>query len=322
MRKVLTLVLCLALAVTAAAAAEENIFETMSGLAWSFSSGVGAWSTDLQIGPDGSFTGDFHDSDMGDTGDGYPDGTVYFCSFSGRMSLAEQVDDYCRKIRVDKLDVEPGEDTVSDGVRFIHSGAYGISEGDEMLLYAPGTPAGILSDEMRLWAHVSDQETTQSELENWFLCSEKNGSGFVGYWILFTPNPWEDMTAEGLKAASGLSFGVPDGAEDVLYRYLRNEGLAEMQFAIGGDEFCARMRSAAEPTDISGMYFDWVNTEAVNIGQCAGTIGQAQYGSEDWVELCMWYDADLMRTYSLSVYTTDPDGLDLTALAEQVSRQP
>ena len=31
------------------------------------------------------------------------------------------------------------------------------------------------------------------------------------------PDKWEDMTAEQLSAASGLTFGVPEGAENVIY---------------------------------------------------------------------------------------------------------
>ena len=70
--------------------------------------------------------------------------------------------------------------------------------------------------------------------------------------------------------------------------------------------------------DISGLYYDWENVEAINVNGCSGTIGQARGENEDWVEVCMWYDAErkLMRT--LSVYTCDPDGLDLEALASQL----
>jgi len=131
-------------------------------------------------------------------------------------------------------------------------------------------------------------------------------------------NPWEDMTAEQLSAASHLSFGVPEGAENVIYRYLRSENLAEMQFTIDSDEYCARIQPAPEPTDISGMYFEWKHVEEVRIGKCTGTIGQAKNGSEDWVELCQWYDDDQELQYSLSVSTTELDGLDLVAPAEQV----
>ena len=37
-----------------------------------------------------------------------------------------------------------------------------------------------------------------------------------------------------------------------------------------------------------------------------------------FVELCLWYDVVPGLMYSLSVYTVDPDGLDLTAVAAMV----
>ena len=329
MNRVWAWFLSVMLVLSAAGASSEaapSVFEEMSGLEWSFSSGVGAWSTDLHVRADGSFSGEFHDSEMGDIGDGYPHGTVYICVFSGQMSLVEQADENMWKIRIDelKLDDDPDTETVDDGIRFVTTEPYGISEGDEMLLYAPGTPVQIFSEEMLLWAHVLDREDPSAELDTWFLSSEKNDSGFVGYSFAGTlmPNPWEDMTEEALREATGLSFGMPEGAENVIYRCLRSENLAEMQFTLGPDEFCARIQPVApqegEWIDISGMYFDWENEEAIDIGHCRGTIGQAQTGSTDWVERCLWYDAASGLMYSLSVYTTDPDGLDLTAIAEQV----
>ena len=193
----------------------EPVLETMAGLEWSFSSGVGAWSSELRIQPDGSFAGEYHDSEMGECADEYPDGTVYFCAFSGRVRMAGRVDDNTWKVRVEKLEKEQGTESIDDGIRFVPADVYGISEGDEMLLYRPGTPVDILSEEMQFWAHVIDQETPPTELEDWFLSSEKNDSGFVGFAAVSMANPWEDMTAEQLRAASGLSFGVPEGAEPV-----------------------------------------------------------------------------------------------------------
>ena len=70
--------------------------------------------------------------------------------------------------------------------------------------------------------------------------------------------------------------------------------------------------------NIADMYFAWENEQEITIGHCHGTIGQAQTGSEEWVELCLWYDATPGLMYSLAVYTTDRDGLDPTAIAEQV----
>ena len=145
----------------------------------------------------------------------------------------------------------------------------------------------------------------------------------AGEGTLGIANPWTDMTKEELEQVSGVPFGVPEGAEEIVYRWLESEGVAEMQFTLDGDEYCARVKPAAleagQLENISGMYYGWENEESVTIGHCDGTIGQYQTGSEEWVELCQWYDMAPGLMYSLSVYTTgDLDGLDLTAVAEMV----
>ena len=327
MKKGFALILSLVLLAAAAACAAEapaSILETMSGLEWTFSSGAGAWSTDLQFQSDGSFTGLFHDSEMGECEDAYPDGTIYVCSFSGRMSFVEQVNGNTWKFRVDELKKADEEEIIADGIRYVPAEPYGLSKGDTMLLYSPGTPVNFLSEEMQLWAHVLDQETPPAELEDWFLSSEANDSGFVGLPPLYLANPWEDMTADQLKEASGLGFTVPQDAENPVWRYLRGENLAEMQFSWNGGDYCARIQPLAlgegELTDISGMYFAWENEEEVRIGDCYGTIAQARDG-DGWVERCLWYDAAKGLQYSLTVSAADVDGLDLTAVAEQISAE-
>lgn len=92
-------------------------------------------------------------------------------------------------------------------------------------------------------------------------------------------------------------------------------------YALVFEMLIERIQPAEEAMNISGMYFEWENEDDVKIGSCDGTIGQAQTGSEDYVELCQWYDADQGLQYSLSVYTTDVDGLDLAAVAEQVYKK-
>lgn len=134
-------------------------------------------------------------------------------------------------------------------------------------------------------------------------------------------NPWLDMSYEELTVASGLVFNVPEDAEEPVFRFLPEANLAEMQFGMFGDEFCFRMQPAAleygELMDISGMYFEWEYVEEVEIAYCYGTIGQAQ-DEDAQVELCQWYDIVPGVMYSLSVRTPELDGLDLTAIAEQI----
>ncbi|MBR0463051.1 MAG: hypothetical protein IJJ23_01520 [Clostridia bacterium] len=329
MKKLGAIMLILALlASTACAAGGELTFDDLGGLQWSFSSGAGGWSTDMQIEGDGAFSGTFHDSEMGDTGEDYPEGSLYVCAFSGRMTLLGSADDYAWKVRVDELTVEdePGVETIEDGIRYITADPYGISAGDEMLLYRPGTPVDVLPEDMRMWAHLYDYETMPAELENWFLTSEKNESGFVGYAFdgAELANPWEEMTAEELTQASGLSFGVPEGAENVVYSYLREENLAQMAFTMGRVELCARVQPAVPGEDgawpdISGLYYDWDFVDEDTVGSCDASVSIVQTGEESWVELCQWYDAAPGLMYSLSArFDHDPDGFDLGAVANMV----
>ena len=178
----------------------EPFFSLLSGVEWSFSSGAGGWSTDLRILPDGSFSGEYHDSEMGEFAEDYPNGTVYCCSFHGRMSMIEQTNDSSWRIRVENLDADQGQDaeSIDDGIRFVFAEPYGISEGDEMILYRPGTSVNGFTEDMLMWAHLPDQQETGTTLENWFLYSSENESGFVG----FPPDPddslansREDLTA-------------------------------------------------------------------------------------------------------------------------------
>ena len=330
MKNVFALFVVFALLVSgigAFAEASAQSFEQLAELEWSFSSGVGGWSTEMRIAADGSFSGNYHDSEMGEAADDYPKGSVYVCAFTGQMTGLEQVDARTWRVQIESVtpDEAPGHETIDDGLRFVTAEPYGVNAGDEMMIYLPGTPIEGFTEDMRMWAHLMGEDDPAATLEDWFLYSRKNEAGFVGYPAadkVALANPWKDLSREELEQVSGMSFGVPEGAENIAYRWLENDALAEMQFTMDGDEYCARAQGAelaeGELMNISGMYFQWENEEDITVGGCRGTIGQAQTGSEDWVELCLWYDVGAKRMYSLSVYTTDPDGLDLTAVAEMV----
>ncbi|MCR4622730.1 MAG: hypothetical protein K5663_11685 [Clostridiales bacterium] len=329
MKKIIAIIVSLSLLISVCAFAEETEpdFAMFSGMEWSFLSGAGGWSTDMRILEDGSFRGEYHDSEMGETGDAYPYGTVYCCSFVGTMRFSGRVDEYSWNVVIDSLSVneEIGTQSVSESLRFVITEPYGISDGDTMRLYRLGTPVSFLNEDMYIWAHLYTENGVKDALDTWFLCSEKNESGFVGEKLDYgsgMEDPWLEMSADELSEASGLHFAVPQGAQDVTCRYLPSEQLAEMQFSLFEDEFCARIQPAAleygQLMNISDIFLPMENEEEITVGRCYGTIGQSQTGSEDFVELCLWYDAVPGIMYSLSVYSNDLDGLDLTAVAEQV----
>lgn len=192
MKKLLILLLALAMLVPAALAEEAPTFEALSELNWTFMSGAGGWSTDMQIAPDGSFTGNYHDSEMGETGDDYPDGTLYGCTFHGQFTLGEQVNEYTWKVHVDALELDEGQvpEAIEDGVRYVTIDPYGLVEGHDMLLYLPGTPTDALPEEFLFWAHLIGDEIPEA-LPYYGLYDETDDMGFIG------EEPYVEETTEG-----------------------------------------------------------------------------------------------------------------------------
>ena len=137
--------------------------------------------------------------------------------------------------------------------------------------------------------------------------------------IAGVPNPWTETTAEGLMEALGIAFTVPEGAQNIAFRMLESDSLAEMDFDLDGMSYTARIQPAVEWTDISGMYYEWENTmEDFTIGNCPAWEGRAA-DDQGTADLCLWFDVAPGLMYSLSTVSEgDLDGFDLTAIAEQV----
>lgn len=150
---------------------------------FTFSSGAGAWGTFLSIAPDGSFTGDYFDGNMGETGDGYPNGTTYICSFSGQLSAPVQVNDYTWSTHMLELNTDgtPGDVSYEDGVRYINSEAYGISGADEILIYCPNAPVAELPEEFTTWVYWDLSSASGDTLNFYGLYNVNGQAGFSGY---------------------------------------------------------------------------------------------------------------------------------------------
>lgn len=161
--------------------AGEEVFERLDGSTFYFLSGAGAWSTELVVSPDGSFTGYYHDTDMGDSGADYPNGTRYECDFSGTFALAEQRDEFTYILRLTSLALkeEPGTERVTDGLKLVSAEAYGISGGDEFMLYSPGSPSAGLPEEFLEWVRMASAwEEPPETLPFWGLYNLGEQAGF------------------------------------------------------------------------------------------------------------------------------------------------
>ena len=164
--------------------AVEDVFARLDGSVFYFLSGAGAWSTELVFSSDGSFTGYYHDTDMGDSGIGYPNGTRYECDFSGTFALVEQTDEFTYALRLTSLALkeDPGTERVEDGLKLVSAEAYGISGGDEFRLYSPGSPSAGLPEEFLEWVRMASAwEEPPETLPFWGLYNLNMKTGFFAY---------------------------------------------------------------------------------------------------------------------------------------------
>lgn len=131
-------------------------------------------------------------------------------------------------------------------------------------------------------------------------------------------NPWVELTAEELTEKAGVTFGVPEDAKNVIYRYNESQQLAEMQFDFNDTPICARIMPAKAYTDISGVYVDhWDVEEDVMIDYCHGKVMRSITESET-TDVCQWFDNVPGLMYCVTATAADLDGFDITAIANQI----
>ncbi len=148
-------------------------------LDFGFSSGAGAWYTSLTLKPDGTFSGSYHNSEMGNVGEGYPLGTVYCADFSGKFTDIEKTDDYSYKMKLSEFDIEnEGNEYIEDEMRYVVSVPNGM-DGTEYVLYVPQTPIENLSDEFLSWRKIKDDSVNQ--LSVYGIENKTTGIGFFAY---------------------------------------------------------------------------------------------------------------------------------------------
>lgn len=156
------------------------------GIDFMFASGTGGWSTVITVNRDGSFYGDFRDSEMGDRGEGYSQGTVYQCAFSGRFDNVEQLDEYSYKMTLVEFFMEqiPGEEWFEDDFRFVASDPYGLTAmggeiATEYILYLPNTPKTHVSEDFLIWwPYRFDEAAAEGTLLSYAIMNVSTYDGF------------------------------------------------------------------------------------------------------------------------------------------------
>ena len=110
-------------------------------------------------------------------------------------------------------------------------------------------------------------------------------------------NPMHESSQEAILQELGLSFQIPAGAENVAFWTIGSDPiLAQMNFTFDGDEYTYRVSTNSGNEDISGMYYEWEQTEETSVG---GLTAEVKW--IDWNQgVISWYDVVPGIQYSLS----------------------
>ena len=186
-------------------------YAELSGIEFVFSSGAGGWSTYFTVNADGTFSGNYHDSEMGDTGDAYPNGTLYYSDFTGRFGAPVKVDENTYKTTLEAIDYAdtPETEEIRDGIRYLYSTAYGLGNPADLYFYLPGKPVSELPGPFLSWVPAAEDAAKDGRITVYGFYNENMEYGF-GAFSQIGEIPGSDA------AASGGNESAPDAGKSVL----------------------------------------------------------------------------------------------------------
>jgi uncharacterized protein YecT (DUF1311 family) len=268
----------------------EFLFKDLEDHQFCFSSGAGGWRTFLNIDADGHFDGAYSDSEMGSIGEGYPNGTYYYCEFVGKFTEPVKVNDYTYSVEIEELSTIKEADTkeIIDGVLYEYCMPFGIDGAEELLIYLPGAPTSELPEAYMDWVRFSMEDPEAETLPFYGLYNVKEQNGFSSYDTgahveedIALLEEWaktlkdllenEDLTQAEMNEASSELYATWDSALNILWNELKEE-LPDDEFSKLLDEQRAWIKNKEDAVAKAGaeyeggsMYSLVVNMEAADI---------------------------------------------------------
>lgn len=229
---------------------EETLdFSELDHLEFYFASGAGGWRTVMRVKADGSFVGEYSDSDLGSTGEGYPNGTYYFCSFEGKFGKPVKINDYTYAMKIEEISCknEPDTKEIINEILYYYSEPYGLEKTEELLLYLPGAIMEELPEEYKSWVRNDMQDPETDELPFYGLYNEAEQNGFSSYDIsnriedmMSATEEWantvrvsleqDDLNQLEMNMQSKELYDIWDEALNTLWKELKDQ-LSEEEFA-------------------------------------------------------------------------------------------
>ncbi len=125
------------------------------------------------------------------------------------------------------------------------------------------------------------------------------------------PNPITEMTRKQLAEETGIDLSAPSGAKDTMWSVINlSDGnqIAQLTYTLDGVPVALRAIDAESgESDISGQYYDWVNSKSSSYGGVAAQLfwndGEAGhiYWNEDGIRYCLSVSSDASEELLLSL---------------------
>jgi hypothetical protein len=169
---------------TAAAApttVSAAVFSQIPTGAFVYYTGAGGVSTTLMISPDGSFSGTYADSDLGDATPDYPNGTVNKRDFSGEFQVIAQVspDEYTLRASAVTDEGTVGDTQIDDETRYVQVD-FTFDDSQNYSLYLPGrATSGLPEPCLESLQDESSDDTVPAQLTSRVLYSSGDQTAYV-----------------------------------------------------------------------------------------------------------------------------------------------
>lgn len=267
-----------------------------------FASGVGAWSTDLTLYSDGRFEGVYHDANMGETGEGYPNGTIYYSSFEGRFSEPQKIGENTYQMKIKSINIEnsPGTSEIEDDILYQYTEPYGVADANYFELYLPGKKTSELSENYLSWAYLGWWgEDTPDTLPFAGIYNVKTGDGFIGVTESDQTEPEEEKEEKKKKKKKTAAYILEfSGDREITEADLK--GLSFTELRIARNEIFARHGRMFEDSFLQDYFDSKAWYQNLSVSKCApNDFGQGVH-SLSTLEM---KNADM-----ITQYTTDKMG--------------
>ena len=257
---------------------ERALLSSLDGLQLSFMSGAGAWSSDLMMQEDGRFVLNYHDSDMGSSGEGY-DATIYVCEASGRFDQVQKINDTTYTMRLAEIAIEnqPGTEWITEEsgarVRYVASDPYGLDNTETVTVYLPGTPLDAIPDD--------------ALFKVFYEGTVLNGVVIMGSGDFFTSQLPAGGTSPAAETPAGSASPASDDPQenqifsDSSERILSESdvaGLSSDQIQTAVNEIYARHGYAFKTPEIREHFeqFSWYRAENTDMDAVAGQFNNTE----------------------------------------------